>query len=411
MSPAPQITQYGRYQVQSEIGRGSMGVVYKALDPGIDRIIALKVLKQHHVTDNDIVKRFLREAKAAGRLSQLNIVMVHDVGQDHGTVYIAMELVEGEGLDRIIKQGPLPPDQAIDITRQVAVALDYAHKQGIVHRDIKPSNIIMTPGGEIKITDFGIARIMDMPGIEQTQAGSILGTPAYMSPEQVRGQRVDGRSDLFSLGTILYEMITGEKPFKGSNLLSIFHAIATVELPPLSSHNANVPGELEKVISKALHKDPDNRFQTGAEFAEALENCATGLALESTPADQKHRAHGINGNRLSIYLVTLGIALAVISLIALWWFKTVPDRKPTGTRHEQAIVNMGKLFVQTNPSGAEVAIDGVKQGVTPLTLNLKTGSHYVVLTKAGYYLWEAEVKIKETETVPLELDLIQKDMP
>ncbi len=206
-------------------------------------------------------------------------------------------------------------------------------------------------------------------------------------------------------------MITGEKPFKGSNLLSIFHAIATVELPPLSSHNANVPGKLEKVISKALHKDPDNRFQTGAEFAEALENCANGLALESTPADQKYRAHGINGNRLSIYLVTLGIALAVISLIALWWFDTVPDRKPTGTRHEQAIVNMGELFVQTNPSGAEVAIDGVKQGLTPLTLNLKTGPHYVVLTKAGYYPWEAEVKIKETETVPLELDLIQKDMP
>ncbi len=411
MSPVPQITQYGRYQVQSEIGRGSMGVVYKALDPKIDRVIALKVLKQHHVTDSDMVKRFLREAKAAGRLSQSNIVMVHDVGQDHGTVYIAMELVEGEGLDSIIKKGHLHPDQAIDITLQVAVALDYAHKQQIVHRDIKPSNIIVTPGGEIKITDFGIARIVDAPGSEQTQVGSILGTPSYMSPEQVRGQRVDGRSDLFSLGTILYEMITGEKPFKGSNLLSIFHAIATVELPPLSSHNANVPGKLEKVISKALHKDPDNRFQTGAEFAEALENCANGLALESTPADQKYRAHGINGNRLSIYLVTLGIALAVISLIALWWFDTVPDRKPTGTRHEQAIVNMGELFVQTNPSGAEVAIDGVKQGLTPLTLNLKTGPHYVVLTKAGYYPWEAEVKIKETETVPLELDLIQKDMP
>lgn len=411
MSPAPQITQYGRYQVQSEIGRGSMGVVYKALDPKIDRIIALKVLKQHHVTDSDMVKRFLREAKAAGRLSQSNIVMVHDVGQDHGTVYIAMELVEGEGLDSIIKKGALYPDQAIDITRQVAVALDYAHKQKIVHRDIKPSNIIVTSGGEIKITDFGIARIVDAPGSEQTQVGSILGTPSYMSPEQVRGKKVDGRSDLFSLGTILYEMITGEKPFKGSNLLSIFHAIATVELPPLSSHNANIPGELEKVISKALHKDPDNRFQTGAEFAEALENCAIGLALESTPADKKYRAHGINGNRLFIYLMTLGIALAVISLIALWWFKTVPDRKPSGTRHEQAMVNMGKLFVQTTPSGAEVAIDGVKQGFTPLTLNLKTGPHYVVLTKAGYYPWEAEVKIKKTDTLPLELDLIQKDMP
>ncbi|MBW2164463.1 MAG: serine/threonine protein kinase, partial [Deltaproteobacteria bacterium] len=159
MSPVPQVTQYGRYQVQSEIGRGSMGVVYKALDPKIDRIIALKVLKQHHVTDSDMVKRFLREAKAAGRMSHSNIVMVYDVGQDHGTVYIAMELVEGEGLDSSIKKGALHPDQAIDITLQVAVALDYAHKQQIVHRDIKPSNIIVTPGGEIKITDFGIARI------------------------------------------------------------------------------------------------------------------------------------------------------------------------------------------------------------------------------------------------------------
>lgn len=411
MSPAVQITQYGRYQVQSEIGRGSMGVVYKALDPKIDRIIALKVLKQHHVTDSDMVKRFLREAKAAGRLSQSNIVMVYDVGQDHGTVYIAMELVEGEGLDRIIKKGPLHPDQAIDIIRQVAVALDYAHKQQIVHRDIKPSNIIMTPEGEIKITDFGIARIVDAPGSEQTQVGSILGTPSYMSPEQVRGQKVDGRSDLFSLGTILYEMITGEKPFKGSNFMSIFHSIATLELPHPSSHNANVPVELEKVISKALHKDPDNRFQTGAEFAKALENCATGLDSESTVVGQRSGTQSKNGRRLLISLVVLCASLAIIALIALWWFRTVPDRSPLEPQHKPAIVNMGKLFVQTTPSGAEVAIDGVKQGFTPLTLNLKTGPHYVVLTKAGYYPWEAEVKIKQTETVPLELDLVQKDMP
>ncbi|MBW2096856.1 MAG: serine/threonine protein kinase, partial [Deltaproteobacteria bacterium] len=204
--------QLGRYIIQEEIGKGGMGIVYRAYDPEIDRKLALKVLRADMAEDEEIVQRFLREAKAAGRLAHPNIVTVYDVGEDGGMPFIAMEFLSGISLEEMIKQGPLPLRDALRFSGQIAHALHYAHREGVVHRDIKPSNIIVGGDGQVKITDFGIARVQDISSSEQTRTGQILGTPTYMSPEQVQGKKVNGSADLFSLGVILYEMISGERP-------------------------------------------------------------------------------------------------------------------------------------------------------------------------------------------------------
>ncbi|NMC74873.1 MAG: serine/threonine protein kinase [Geobacteraceae bacterium] len=223
----------GRYRVVKEIGRGSMGVVYQAEDPNLDLLVALKVLRQDRLANEAFVRRFLSEAKALGRLDHPNIVRVFNVDRDGDTVYIAMEFIEGESLASRMKRQAFSPEALAEFGATVAEALDSAHRSGIVHRDVKPSNILVKSDGRFKITDFGIAHIDDPCAPEQTQAGEILGTPAYMSPEQVLGRPVDGRSDLFSLGIILYELATGTRPFGGEGIHAIFTAIAQ-ETPPRS---------------------------------------------------------------------------------------------------------------------------------------------------------------------------------
>ncbi|MDD2735350.1 MAG: protein kinase [Desulfuromonadaceae bacterium] len=265
---------YGRYQIIKEVGHGSMGVVYQGRDPNIDRIVALKILRQDRMSTGDFARRFIKEAKVIGRLSHPSIVTIFDVGEDQGTVYIAMEFLEGIPLSDLMSSGRLEPDKIVDVVAQIAETLDYAHKKGVIHRDIKPSNIVMQPDGRIKITDFGIAHIEDPLGALQTQAGDIMGTPAYMSPEQVQGEKVDGRSDLFSLGVILYEMCVGSRPFGvgGKSLVTIFNEILTCTPPDPVKTAPNLPDKLANIINKALQKDPENRFQTGREISEALRN-------------------------------------------------------------------------------------------------------------------------------------------
>lgn len=266
---------YGRYQIVSELGRGSMGVVYEAHDPQINRRIALKVLREDRVTSDDYVQRFLKEATAIGRLSHPGIVTVYDVGQDHGTIYIAMEFLEGEPLDKLAAGRNLQLNDIVNIGTQVAQALHYAHEKGIVHRDIKPPNIICTAEKAIKVTDFGIAHIDDPDGQQMTRAGEILGTPVYMAPEQVMSQPVDGRTDLYSLGVILYELTTGQRPFQGENLAAIFRAI-TQGNPPSPKHiNPNIPAVLSDVIMKTMARKPEERFATGRELAQVLKDSLT----------------------------------------------------------------------------------------------------------------------------------------
>lgn len=265
--------KYGRYEIVSELGRGAMGMVYQAHDPQIDRMVALKVLREDRLTTEDYVQRFLKEATAIGRLSHPGIVTVYDIGQDHGTIYIAMEFLEGQSMDKLIKAGKLRLTDIVDFGMQIAQALHYAHTRGIIHRDIKPPNIICTPENILKVTDFGIAHIDDPDGQQMTRAGEILGTPVYMAPEQVMGQTVDGRSDLYSLGVILYELTTGHRPFKGENLTAVFRAITQDNPVPPHELNPEIPPALSMLILKAMARKPEDRFSSGQEMSELLGSC------------------------------------------------------------------------------------------------------------------------------------------
>ncbi|HXI14349.1 MAG TPA: protein kinase [Thermoanaerobaculia bacterium] len=265
-----------RFEVIRELGKGAMGVVYLARDPRIGRMVALKTIRQSSSPDDEVrefQQRFVREAQAAGILSHPAIVTVHDIGEDaeSGVSFIAMEYVEGPNLKEMLNQGAaLSFEQIAATIGQVAEALDFAHAKGIVHRDVKPANIIWCGESKVKITDFGIAKIAT--GANLTSTGQFLGTPNYMAPEQIRGASVDGRSDLFSLGIVLYELLTRKKPFGGDSLTTISYRIVHEPFPPLREVNPLIPEEFEDIVRRCLEKDPNARYQRGLEMARALEN-------------------------------------------------------------------------------------------------------------------------------------------
>ena len=264
----------GRYKIVRELGRGAMGVVYHAIDPNIGRPVAIKTIHLGEVLNPEEQKRLrerlFREARSAGILSHPGIVTIYDVAEQDGLAYIAMEYVDGPTLDQKLSASqPLTSDEIFSILAQTGNALDYAHQKGIVHRDIKPANIMIAADGTVKITDFGIAKITTSE--QFTMTGSIVGTPHYMSPEQVQGQPVDGRSDQFSLGVIAYEMLTGEKPYTGEHLTTVVYKIVAEE--PAIPHriNPSLSAGIDNVLRKVLGKKPDGRYRTCSEFAEALE--------------------------------------------------------------------------------------------------------------------------------------------
>jgi serine/threonine protein kinase len=265
--------QFGRYEIVGELGRGAMGIVYKARDPQIDRVVAVKTVPlrgQEPDAETEYRLRFLNEAQAAGRLHHPGIVAVFDVGEEseHRDPYIVLEYVPGEALNRVLKrEKKLALATALLFAAEVAEALDYAHSQGVIHRDIKPGNILITPDGHPKIADFGIAKLNLA---HFTLPGKVLGTPAYMAPEQLAGEGVDGRSDLFSLGVILYTMVVGHSPFQGDSATTVCFKVANREPVPASALDLNLPNELDTVISRAMAKDPALRYQSGAEFAEDI---------------------------------------------------------------------------------------------------------------------------------------------
>src|SRR5271157_5780871 len=306
MSPMVNDT-IGHYRILRQLGSGGMGLVYEAEDTKLGRRVALKFLQDSSTNDPAAVERFLREARSASALNHPGICTIHAIEESEGRTYIAMELLEGESLEKVLSRGPLPVVRAITLGIEVADALDAAHKKGIIHRDIKPANLFITDRGNTKILDFGLAKLLEPEGSLEgetiapsqdaflTSPGTTVGTIAYMSPEQARGEVLDARSDLFSLGSVLYQMVTGALPFPGATTAVIFgNILHSAPVSPVTLNSA-VPHELERIINKLLEKDRDLRCQVAAELRADLKRLQREMdpgRVSSTPAVAASRASG-----------------------------------------------------------------------------------------------------------------------
>ena len=344
------LEQLGRYEIIRELGHGAMGVVYKARDPLIDRIVAIKTIFLDLSTTESAAfeQRFYREAKSAGRLNHSNIVTIHDVGKSNTIAYIAMEFLDGQSLREILDSGVvLPPEKIADIVAQVADGLAFAHEKGIVHRDIKPSNIMVSESGSVKITDFGIALL---PTGSRTMAGNVFGSPKYMSPEQVMGRSVDGRADIFSLGTVLYEMLTGFPPFFGGDLNAVIDQVINQTPPAPSRRNKGVAPVFDHIVAKSMAKNPDDRYPTAQAMATDLRNFrdfavwrpavdaavlrhASSAAASLRPVTtQPAVAAGDTVSRQRRNVIVYGVPVALIALVGGWAVlsKRAPDREQSG---------------------------------------------------------------------------------
>jgi serine/threonine protein kinase len=295
----------GHYTIIGKLGSGGMGVVYKAKDTKLGRFVALKFLPENLARDPEVLERFWREARSASALDHPNICTVYEVGDDAGRPFIAMQMLEGETLNQRLRGGvPLAPEEVVETALQVADALETAHSKGIIHRDIKPANIMLTPRGQAVILDFGLAKQPSDPYL--TSPGMTMGTANYMSPEQIRGDRLDRRTDVFSLGAVLYEMATGKKPFSGTNASAIFSSIERDTPPPAASVNPKIPAALDRIITKALAKDPASRYQTGAEMVADVKRLKLLVDTGNFPAGGASKSKGL----------LIGIAAVGLILVA-----------------------------------------------------------------------------------------------
>jgi serine/threonine protein kinase len=389
--PESQVERVGRYEIQAELGQGAMGVVYRAHDPQLGRTVALKTLRRDLGLPPeqyaDLKKRFYQEATAAGRLNHPNLVAVHDVVELDDVPYMIMEYVEGQTLARLIAtEGPLTPERAVPLIVQVCRALQYAHARGVVHRDIKPSNILVDESGQAKVSDFGIARIS---GSDVTQTGALLGTPAYMSPEQLNGRVVDGRSDLFSLTVALYEAVTGNNPFKADDMVAVLARIATATPAPACERNPAVSPALDAVLARGLAKHPTGRYENAQALADALaqalerpgEVAATRATPPVTPPGSRPRRRWLR----AALLVGSGLVVLAIGTAAVWdwWWSQ----------------RFGSIVVNSNPA-VEVFVDGEFKGRTgdgPLVLSEVAVGQRVVRLRLGPRQWESSGAVRRDE--------------
>ena len=266
-------SRVGRFEISGILGSGAMGTVFLAHDPNIDRPVAIKTLRSDPSGGElarEVENRFLKEARLAGRLQHPNIVTIYEAGEDRGTYYIAMEYVDGESLNRALSSGPpMTVTERVDVVRQVALALQHAHDRGVLHRDVKPGNILLTRDGRVKVADFGIGKLLSGAG-DMTRTGQMVGSPAYMSPEQIRGERLDGRSDFFSLGVVLYELLAGKRPFPGDSITTLVYQILHTDPPDPRTIRSELPASAHEVFSRLLAKSPEKRPGSAAEFLREL---------------------------------------------------------------------------------------------------------------------------------------------
>jgi Tol biopolymer transport system component/tRNA A-37 threonylcarbamoyl transferase component Bud32 len=344
----------GQYEIIEEIGRGGMAVVYKAWQPALERHVALKVLPDYFRHDPEFLARFQREARAAAGLSHPNIIAIHDVGEQDGVHYIAMEWVDGGSLGTRLTAGALSLEQTQRVLAQTADALDCAHRHGLIHRDIKPGNILFTSDGRVKVADFGIAHAAG--GTQLTRSGVILGTPEYMAPEQAQGMPVDHRLDLYALGVVLYQMLTGRVPFRGTTPHAALHAVIYDSPPPPRALNPELPAAVETVVLKALAKQPQDRFQTGASMVEAFQRARSGLSMpippSSEPPAQPTPAPWLRPRYLALAIA--GIAVLLVGTVAFLLVPPGGERAAAATASAQAATTRGAQT--TGPPSASPAI-------------------------------------------------------
>jgi serine/threonine protein kinase len=406
-----------RYQIIEELGRGGMGTVYKVMDKEVNEKIALKVLKPEISFDLKTIERFRNELKIARKISQPNVCRMYDLMKESGTYFITMEYVSGEDLkSTILRLGRISMGKALIIAKQICSGLAAAHQLGIVHRDLKPHNIMIDRAGNVRIMDFGIARSAKSKGL--TEAGAIIGTPEYMSPEQALGDEVDIRSDIYSLGVVLFELVTGRVPFEGSTAVGVAMMQKT-ELPPEPvSINDQIPIEFNHLILKCLEKDPKRRFQSADEVLDQIIRIERGFPTTDSIRPEKRTSKVIPGRRTPKFLVPGAVALAALLLVmGLLYFKpwqrspglsdegkgeaqkVQPVKEEEKTKADEGLpVQSGFFEITSEPEGADVYLDDKLLGKTPLKQELSSGSHKLRLAYSGYKMKMADLEVEPGKT-------------
>jgi serine/threonine-protein kinase len=457
----------GRYEIIKTIGQGAMGLVYMAKDPAIDRTVAIKTIREDSnlfaKDAEEVKKRFRREAQVAGRLSHPGIVTIYDVGGEGGLFYIVMEYVEGDTLDKIVDSKHLPDvDKTIDLMLQVCDAIGYAHKSGIIHRDIKPANIMIVDKRYVKVMDFGIARIASS---DMTQVGKIMGTPNYMSPEQVMGAKVDNRTDIFSMGVILYELLTGEKAFPGESITTVIYRILHENPTPPKKLRLQLPSSLDYIVNKAMSKEIEKRYQSMEEFAKDLRNYKTleqpkelktakpeaeaedTLSMSTMgnapaaekraelkkPESAKHaKQKEISKQPNTGYMIIGALLLAILVGAGLFYLKSrpgpvikeekkdiqpaalppanIPEKVEPPKPVEPVAAKNGSISVRSRPK-ARIFINGKPAGTTPNEItNLPVGEYNVALKHDDFPEWATQVSVQENKTTEVGHSFIKKEV-
>ncbi|MBN1629142.1 MAG: serine/threonine-protein kinase, partial [Thermoleophilia bacterium] len=384
------------YEITSKIGEGGMGVVYKARDTHLDRYVAIKVLPPVKVADPDRQRRFVQEAKSASALNHPNIVTVYDVGQQEGVDFIVMEFIEGTPLDELIPPKGMRLSDALKHAAQVADALAAAHEAGIVHRDVKPGNVMVTEKGLVKVLDFGLAKLtaiasagedeatstVKVPGGSSTEEGAILGTVSYMSPEQAQGQKLDARSDIFSFGCVLYQMVTGTQPFLGSTMMSTLAAVINKDPKPVHEFGKGVPSELERIIHHCLQKDRRQRWQSMADVRISLEY----LHREGQAGRASQDGRGLQKPRRPVVWVAAAILVGAVSILGAWLGSRATQRAQPRFDLRRVTADSGLTFQPTiSPDGTLVAYASDRAGNGDLDLWVQqiSGGQPIRLTTHG----------------------------
>ena len=348
-----EIEKIGKYTIIEMLGKGAMGVVYKALDPDINREVAVKTIRFDIVDgdDEEMIGRFIREAQAAGKLDHSNIATIYDVGREKDLTYIVMQYIKGQSLQQVIaKKKKFSPKEIADILIPLCEALEYAHQNGIVHRDIKPANILIDLNGKPNVVDFGVARVETST---LTQSGVTVGTPSYMSPEQIMGKRVDNRADIFSLGVILYELAAGQRPFSGGNVSTLMYKIVNEEPPHITEVEKSLPANYENIIEKALAKDPKDRFKSCLQFIAALKGESGEVDATIAYNFEQDQTIRIDKPQKKGRGLILGVSIAAAALIGfagIYFFVIKSKDTPSGQTQLKTQVN---AQMKTEESTAE----------------------------------------------------------